>query len=420
MFCLPQVGVYHRWFRWLTEVVFANRKYVLVNMDETGASHAESAKRGYYVHDDTENIGRTTRKMKSGRTDYTDMMTSLLGVVCSDPTIQPHLPQIVLPKFRGKKEPPDYVKQYYANMGYPLTVMHGTTGWNDDTSMKYFLVELRKVVYAKDPDMWILLVLDNARMHVSRAMLRYIKTLGIVLLIIPARLTWLLQPLDVYVFAEFKRRSRKETTLARLSSEKGHMPVATWIPILGKVTQDVLVRADWQRTFSKCGLCKHLDAVRPRIRDYLKKATNLSPAKPTEEELLDILAYEAPTRNFPAVSWRTLLTGFPQTLLEEPTRRPFRAERLELPANTPPSTILSPTWQAFDATALNALTDAPADAHELLAGAAMPARNTIRTLPPARGDGPAANTRSEALAKAIAALPRARRLPGASASSRGH
>ena len=401
-------------------MVFAKRKFVLVNMDETGASHAESSKNGYYVTDDTENIGRTTRKVKSGSSDYTDMMTSLLGVVCNDPTIQPHLPQIILPKFRGKKEPPAYVQQYYANMGYPLAVMHATTGWNDDTSMKYFLVELRKVVYAKDPDMWILLVLDNARVHVSRAMLRYIKSLGIILLIIPARLTWLLQPLDVYVFAEFKRRARKETTLARLNSEGSSMPVATWIPILGKVTQDVLVRADWQRTFSKCGLCKHLDAVRPRIRDYLQKATNLGPAKPTEEELLDILNHSAPTTRFPVASWRTLLTSLPENLLEEPSRRPPAAAKLELPANIPPSAILSPTWQAFDASAISALTDAPAGGDQLLAGAAMPARNAVRTLPPARGDGPVANTRSEALAKAIAALPRARRLPGASASSRGH
>ena len=172
--------------------------------------------------------------------------------------------------------------------------------------------------------------------------------------------------------------------------------------------------------FSKCGLCKHLDAVRPRIRDYLKKATNLGPAKPTEAELLDILAYEPPTTNFPAVSWRTLLTSLPENLLEEPSRKPPAAAKLELPANIPPSMILSPTWQAFDASAISALTDAPATGDQLLAGASMPARNAVRTLQPARGHGPAANTRSETLAKSIAALPRARRLPGASASSRGH
>ena len=91
-----------------------------------------------------------------------------------------------------------------------------------------------------------------------------------------------------------------------------------------------------------------------------------------------------------------------------------------MPANILPSIILSPTWRAFDVPPLTALANAnPANADQLLAGAAMPARNAVKRAPPARGDGPAGNTRFEALAKALAAMPRARRLPGASSSSRG-
>ena len=153
------MGIYHRWFRWLTEVVLKDRKYVIVNMDETGVAHAETAKNGYQLQAlDPEQ--RKKLSQATGCSDYTDMKTSLLGVICNDPAVQPHLPQFILPKFRGRQDPPKYLQKMYEEMGYPLVIQHGTTGWNDEQSMKDFLLALRSVIYTLDKEMWILLVLD--------------------------------------------------------------------------------------------------------------------------------------------------------------------------------------------------------------------------------------------------------------------
>ena len=189
-------------------------------------------------------------------------------------------------------------------------------------------IELRKVVCAKDPDTWILLILDNCRVRVSRKMLKYIKGLGILLLIIPARLTWLLQMLDVYVFASLKRRMRQQVTEARLEAADGKLMHGKWFRLVGKVTQDVLVKTDWQRTFSKCGLCRHLDQVRPQIRDILAMAPDLSPSKPSEEQLREIMNMPPRALNFHVASWSNLVTGLGQTLLEEPERKPSSAAQI--------------------------------------------------------------------------------------------
>ena len=403
-----QVGIYHRWFRWLTEVVLKDRDFVLVNMDETGVGHVQKEKKGYSVnpagdeHRQFERFGTD----KSG-VDYTDMKTSLLGVVCSDPTVQPHLPQFVLPKYRAKKLPPQYLLESYERMGYPLIIKHGTTGWNDEETMKEFLLELRTVIYSIDPKKWILLVLDDARCHVSRAMLNYIKILGFLVIVIPARLTWLLQMLDVYVFAEFKRRLRRATTAALLATPTGSLGTGGWVPLLGQTCQEVLVRADWQRTFSRCGLTHDLNLVRESVRYYLNKVTNRTPARPTEEELLDVLSLPARARPiFPTWTWRSLLTAFPQTLLEEPTRRPYVAARKVLPAGVQPSEVLSEVFEPVAPVPLlpaDGAAAAPAAAPTGPAPVASASCRKRALSPDPLGNSIASRTRSRTQAKAKAA-----------------
>ena len=78
----PQVGVYYRWYRWLTEVALQGKKFILVNMDETGVGVSETTKRGWYTTERLELRSDTQRVTKQLNTDYTHMKTSLLGVIC--------------------------------------------------------------------------------------------------------------------------------------------------------------------------------------------------------------------------------------------------------------------------------------------------------------------------------------------------
>ena len=96
------------------------------------------------------------------------MKATSLGCICNDPTVQPHIPQFLLPKFRGKKEPPQYLQEYYIHMGYLVIIKHGTIGWNDEETMREVLLELRSVVHSIEAQMWIMLVLGNCRLHTKR------------------------------------------------------------------------------------------------------------------------------------------------------------------------------------------------------------------------------------------------------------
>ena len=51
----------------------------------------------------------------------------------------------------------------------------------------------------------VVLLLDTASAHICPKFLRAASRKGIVVQYIPAKLTWLLQPLDTHVFARFKQ-----------------------------------------------------------------------------------------------------------------------------------------------------------------------------------------------------------------------
>ena len=50
-----------------------------------------------------------------------------------------------------------------------------------------------------------LLIFDAVPLHLADEVMRELATAGIWYLVIPARLTWLLQPLDTHAFAKYKR-----------------------------------------------------------------------------------------------------------------------------------------------------------------------------------------------------------------------
>ena len=92
-------------------------------------------------------------------------------------------------------------------MGRPLEYWIGTGGWVTSEVMKNILTRLRAAVRLTRGNARILLWMDAASQHVGIDVLNHAARLQIVL-VLPAGLTWLMQPLDVYVFAKLKTALR--------------------------------------------------------------------------------------------------------------------------------------------------------------------------------------------------------------------
>lgn len=388
-----EVGVYYRWLLWLVTIVLRDRDFVVVNMDETGVSKTLTSKRGHVVSPAYQQRFNMIASPRSK--DYTDNVTALLGVVCDNPELQPHLPQVILPKYQDGKNPPQHVQEHYEDMGYPIVALHGTTGWNTTQTMKDFLKRLRSAVQAYKRSLWILLVLDNCPAHVCRELLLYCKSLGIILLLIPPSLTWLLQMLDVHIFAELKRRLRARTTSARLHAPSGQLAIGEWIDVLGACVHEVLVETDWSSSFAKCGFSADLSIIREPIRRYIAQVDR-TPRPPTRDELHEVLTNS--TRGPRAADYHYLLLDLPLRLHRSPPDTlPPRAAALEnIPPDMPAAQPLAWTWAP---NALRQLRDqgAPRPAADQLEDIpyAAPAIAEEFHLPRPVRTGPGAGTRSQ-------------------------
>ena len=84
-------------------------------------------------------------------------------------------------------------------------------------------------------------------------------------IIIPARLTWLLQPLDVHVFARLKAAVRTAVVQALLESHAGELSNAAVLQTTTTITESFLRSQSWAPCFGKTGFGHVQRLVSPMI-----------------------------------------------------------------------------------------------------------------------------------------------------------
>ena len=98
----------------------------------------------------------------------------------------------------------------------------------------------------------VVVMVDSALPHFSDEVLQLLKEFGWQFMLVPACMTWLLQPLDVYVFGKFKR------CLTRLATrEEGTRPgeyhVITTMRQVIRMVIDIISSGSWTSAFERLG-----------------------------------------------------------------------------------------------------------------------------------------------------------------------
>ena len=84
--------------------------------------------------------------------------------------------------------------------------------------------------------------------------------------VIPARVTWLLQPLDTHIFKRFKTNLRRACLRERILTLDGKLPIAGLVRCLVQAIGGVLGGVDWSRAFEDNGLRSMQEGVCERVR----------------------------------------------------------------------------------------------------------------------------------------------------------
>ena len=210
---------------------------------------------------------------------------SWLASIASDPEIQRHLPQILKAR---KDKFPQYLRDV-ADLLLPdnVTIDLGESIWNDQKGFEEYVVRLHASLRPFAATRMFVLVVDASRTHISESIAARFFRLGILLVLLPGGLTWLLQPLDVYIFGPMKRALREKMHRARIGHPQGQLQKTEWLTI---VMQEVgrLNQGDHAVLFARLGLDGIQNNMRlvDKLQVVTQEAVNSQPRqRPTREEL---------------------------------------------------------------------------------------------------------------------------------------
>ena len=266
----------------------------MVNMDETTLSGVQNPSHGFVPPQHVQRAEGMVRQ--PCRKDRLDVRTCLLGTVCNDATVQPHLPQVIMPAYSKHVRPPAHVLQAYQQTRAPLEYWHGTTGWATAIIIMRWLTRLRSVVSSVKPDAWIVLVWDCASVHLHASVLAHMRRLHMLVLFLPAGFTHIFQVLDVYIFADLKRRMRRHFLRRTCTAPQGYLTRPHRIDGVGRAIHEALVQVSCNDFFSKLGLAAEPSGVTDEIFELIGAAP-IAPALPCRADFAFLTGTSVHTPN---------------------------------------------------------------------------------------------------------------------------
>ena len=132
---------------------------------------------------------------------------TLVTFICDRTDLQPLMPQIIIcnEQLLTKKD----LEEINARSPSNVFVLRRPSGWVTGPVFAEILrlfVEVTKLLL--DPALHILFLFDCCKAHLCEEAWQALESDRIHTIIIPAKLTWLLQPLDTHAFAKFKQQLR--------------------------------------------------------------------------------------------------------------------------------------------------------------------------------------------------------------------
>lgn len=307
------------WFRWVRhhlEVRRAGRPCIIVNMDETMLSNVKCAAKGVKRPRDD------SRAAIAPKRDRGLPRTSLMAAVCSDDELQNVLPQVRLPRVVAGRRASEPLRAAYAAGGLPLFTVYGSSGWVTSSVMAWYVSKLARAIRQRRPGHQVVLMLDCCPCHLSLETLAACQRNDVDVLMVPARMTWALQPLDTHVFSVLKREVRRQEFDAKALLERATLTPLQRIEVHGEVIRKVLVDRPWASVVRRVGLTGEAAMARPALRNLLGDEP-AEATQPSVAELADLL--QLPAGRAGAVAKLLLEPRRPPRPSARPAPRPVRA-----------------------------------------------------------------------------------------------
>ena len=190
-----------RWVRYLKAIGYGPGEAVWINMDETQLPHHVGGKMG--------NIKKTSNKDTKAKMKEKATLaqkrkhTTYMACITNKPELQTAVPQILLPNPKGDKKRWKS-SELTSNDDKNIVLNLESSGWVNCKIMVWWLKTLHDAM-AKKKISKVVLVMDCCTSHYALRVVRMICKYKWKLILVPAKLTFMIQPLDLFCFQAFKK-----------------------------------------------------------------------------------------------------------------------------------------------------------------------------------------------------------------------
>ena len=278
--CRVEACLALQWAAHITDEARASGKIpLIINMDESPIPMCQVHARGNIKRFGRDN-GENAPRQNATRT-MTRQYCTLAAFICNIAAVQPLLPQVIIAsKHNITFENWGAIMEHITD---PIYFLRENSGWNTSAIfckmvrllaciLNQAMPGSRTTPCGPEPSMLtqcqIILQVDAAKSHLTQDVLTLLATLSWRLLLVPALLTWMLQPLDVKVFAIFKRAlSNRALNEAGTNAEEHYIVKAT--RQLALTIQELLHRKSWSNIFIRLGYNGDTPATSKTLLKYL-------------------------------------------------------------------------------------------------------------------------------------------------------
>jgi hypothetical protein len=285
---LTQACAAWQWHEYLVSIVPHGTRVVLVSLDETSISMCQERTRGnvYFGKGPRKNTLGKLRGAPSSKGKRVCM--THIGLVCNDSSLQPYLPQVLL--VNKKTLPLHMVEAIRAELLPNVEVWRLNSSWATATVIRKLLRRLSGIIAEHAPNAKVIVQMDAYPAHLHESVIKECFDLKMWPLIIPSKLTWLLQVLDTHVFSKYKSYIRKVVAKARSQEPNGVLTLVSWIAAVCAAIRGVLHANKWEGAFSSNGFpYSHADLGRSIKMQMSKLPEHISSNRPSLEMLTHVV-----------------------------------------------------------------------------------------------------------------------------------
>lgn len=174
-----------------------------------------------------------------------------VALICDRPDIQPLLPQVIIAN--ESTMPAALMPTLRAACPANVYLVRQKSAWNNADLCSRIVRWLRLALSSFLSVLQPVLLLDAVRVHTAPQVLRACIDCKIWLVLVPAKTTWLMQPLDTHAFMAFKTYLRQAYQEARIAAAMADLDIGRFLNCVYESIRLVLQGRRWLRAFCDNG-----------------------------------------------------------------------------------------------------------------------------------------------------------------------